>query len=180
MWSVHGSSLADHKYDRATELDAASGYKIDDTSRRARQGPRSAQNEASQVHRVQTVGILGRIHQAESPGIVEASGQRQLNQVAGARGVRIQLADRGLERGRPGRRGQFNLNGGDTDLRTVAVLARHVRSAAGIVTNKHRPQSGGNSTLGQRRYPITKLRLDRPRQSLAVQYLCRHVSLSRL
>ena len=59
--------------------------------RRQRRG--LTEHEPPEIDRVQPVRVLGRIHQLQDPPRIQPAGQRQLNDVAGAGRVRVQLGD---------------------------------------------------------------------------------------
>ena len=150
----------------AEELDAA--------LRGARQRAVLAEDELAEADRVQAVGVLGRVDQAEDLVRVDVLGERELDDEAGAVRVLVELADlRGdLVLGRVGR--QLDLDRGDPDRRAVAVLAGHVRPAARVVPDQDRAEPGDHALLGQLRDPDLQLVLDRRRRRLTVQNLRRH------
>ena len=84
--------------------------------RGARQRGGLVEDEAAEVGRVEPVGVLGRVHQFQHAVHVDALGQRQLDDVAGAGRVLVQFADDRLDLLLRGRGGQLALDGGDADL----------------------------------------------------------------
>ena len=65
---------------------------LDDAQRGARQRRRGAEHEPAEVGRVQAVGVLVRVDQLQDRVLVDALGQRQLHDVAGAGRVLVELA----------------------------------------------------------------------------------------
>ena len=97
---------------------------------------------------MQAVGILRRIDGFEHREFVEALRQRQLNDVAGARRVGVQLRDR-VEHLRLCRgRGQIPPYGRDAQLRAVAVLAGDVRTGSRVVADENRAETGHHAAIG--------------------------------
>ena len=101
-------------------------------------------------------------------------GQRQLDDVAGARRVGVQgrhvLLD--LRLGGVGR--QVHPDRGDPDLGAVLVLAVDVPPGAGVVADQDGAQAGHHALLTQRGDPGAELPLDRLGGRGAVEDLCRH------
>ena len=57
------------------------------------------EHQPAKAHRVQPIGVLARIHALQRSVLVEMLGQRQLDDVAGALGVGVQLVDGLVELG---------------------------------------------------------------------------------
>lgn len=91
---------------------------------------------------MQTIGVLGRIHQFQDTVGVDALGERELDDVAGAGRVLVQLADDRLDLLLGGGLRQFPLDRGDADLGAVAVLAVDVPAASRIVAHQEGAQTG--------------------------------------
>ena len=137
-----GDPAADHDHVRAVDLHAVVAQQLDDAVRGAGQRPGLVQHQPAEVRRVQAVGVLGRVDQLQHPVGVDALGQRELDDVAGAGRVLVELADRRLDLLLGGGGGQIAADGGDADLGAVAVLARDVPLAAGVVADQQGAQAG--------------------------------------
>ena len=76
-------------------------HELDNRARRARKrrvdGTRPPQDEPPEVHRVQPIGVLRRVDALQNGVRIDPARQRQLHDVAGARGVRVELINRGLD-----------------------------------------------------------------------------------
>jgi hypothetical protein len=110
---------------------------------------------------VQAVGVLGRVHPEQHPVRVKAGRQRQLHDVPGACGVRVQLVDRRLHLLLGGVRRQVAANAGDAHLLAVTVLARNVGAAARVVADQHGAQARHGARPRQRRHAPAEILLDR-------------------
>ena len=156
---------------------AVAAQQLDDAAWRAGQRRRLAQHQLAQVDRVQAVGVLAGVDQPEGPVVVQATGERQLHDVAGAGRVGVQPGDLGVQLGLADRCRQLDLERGDAHLGAVAVLAGDVRLAARVVPDQHGAQPRRDA-LGQKGLdPDGQVGLDGGRQGLAVQQLCGHVVL---
>ena len=80
----HRHATTDDDHLGAGDRHVVAAEQLDDAPRRARQRRRLTEHQASEVHRVQTVGVLVRVHQRQHRVRVEPLGQRQLDDVAGA------------------------------------------------------------------------------------------------
>jgi hypothetical protein len=122
-----------------------------------------------EVDRVQPVGVLGRVHGLEDDGLRHLLGQRQLDDVAGARRVGVELGDH-LEHVALGGRGrELPLDAGDADLGAVGVLGLDVPTAARVVADQQGAEAGTAPRLGERRDALGQFGADRRRGRLAVQ-----------
>ena len=172
--AADGDTAADDHDLGALDLDAVAAQQGEDAVRGAGQRGRLVQDEAAEVHRVQAVRVLVRVHQFQDAVLVDALGQRQLDDVAGAGGVLVELADDRLDLLLGGGVGQFALDGGDADLGAVAVLAGDVLLAAGVVADEDRAEAGRDALLLQRRHAGGQIGLDRGCGGLAIENLGGH------
>lgn len=140
-------------------------------------GPCSLSTSHFQAHRVQTVGVLGRIHEFQDAVRVDALGQGQLHDVTGARGVGVEFADDVLDLLLRGGVGEFALDGADTDLGAVLVLAVHVPPAARVVPDEQGSQAGGDTPGLEGRHADGEIGLDRGCGGLAIENLGSHVPI---
>jgi hypothetical protein len=101
---------------------------------------------------------------------VQAGRQRQLDDVAGARRVGVQLGDHGLDLLLGGVGRQLTANAGDTDLEAVAVLAVDVGPAAWVVPHQHRAEPRHVARCGEAAHPLFEIGLDLGRGRLPVEY----------
>src|SRR5215216_829081 len=87
-----GTSSDDADF-RTVEPDAVTAEQFDDATRSAWQRARRSQHQLAEVDRMQAVGILLRIDQCERSVVIQAAGQWQLDDIAGAGRVGVQLGD---------------------------------------------------------------------------------------
>ena len=80
-------------------------------------GAGHVEHQPAEVGRVQAVGVLGRVHRLEDGVLVDVPRQRQLDDVAGARRVGVELVDDRQDVVLGRRRRQLALDAGDADLR---------------------------------------------------------------
>ncbi len=124
----------------AVDRDVVAAHQLDTRARGARQRARLHEHQATEIARVQPVGVLARIHPLEHGELVEASRQRQLDDVAGAARVGVEFVDDGLDLSlRDGRR-KLALDARDPDLRAIAVLAGDIRGARRVVADEDRAE----------------------------------------
>lgn len=126
---------------------------------------------------MQAVRVLGRVHQLQDAVLVDALGQRELDDVAGAGGVLVELADDRLDLLLRGGGRQVALNGGDPDLGAVAVLARDVLLAARVLTDQDGAEAGRDALLPQGRHAGGQIGLDRGCGGLAIENLGGHAPI---
>src|SRR5690606_34799915 len=93
---------------------------------------------------------------------------------ARAHGIGVELVDGGLDLGLRRGLGQVDAERLDADLRAVAVLARDVPLAAGVVADQDRAEAGDDTPLPQGCHAYAELVLDRGRHRLAVENLRCH------
>ena len=100
---------------------------------------------------MQPVGVLVRVHQRQHGVRVEPLGQRQLDDVAGAGGVGVQLGDGALDvrLGRVAR--QVAPDAGDAHLGAVTMLAADVGVTARVVADEDRAEPRVHALLLQSR-----------------------------
>ena len=106
---------------------------------------------------MQPVGVLARVHALEDRVRVDSARQRQLDDVAGARVVGVQLVDDGLDLGLRRRRRQVTADRGDADLGAVAVLAGDVRPAARVVPDEDRAKTRDDAGCPQAGHPFAQV-----------------------
>src|SRR5262245_49203801 len=123
---------------------------------------------------MQPVDVLGRIDQLEDRELVDVVRQRQLDDVAGAARIGVELREVRLELGLAHVGRQIDPDRLDADLDRVTMLARDVPSAARVVTDEYRPQTGCHTGVAQARDTLPQLAFDRRRRRLAVEYPGRH------
>ena len=92
--AADGDAAADDGDVRARDRHVVPAQQLDDALGRARQRPWLAEHQLAEVDRLQAVGVLVRVDQAEHALRVQAGRQRQLHDVAGAGRVGVQLGDR--------------------------------------------------------------------------------------
>ena len=178
-----GDAPADHHDVRSAQGHAVAAEQLHDAARGARQGRGDVagdlQHQPAQVRGVQAVGVLARIHGLEHRLLVQPGGQRQLDDVAGARRVVVEPGHGGEHVGLRGGRGQVLPHRRDADLGAVAVLARHVRRRPRVLTDQQRAQARHHATLAQHRHTSGELVADGRRGRLPVEQPSRHRLLTR-
>ncbi len=140
-----------------------------DAFRSARQRAGLAEHELAQVDGLESVGILGRIDEAEYALRVQAGGQRKLDDESGAGRIGVQVRDRILDLLLRRVGWQVLADAVDPDLRAVPVLPGDVGHAARIVADQHGPQARRNPRLGEVCHPQGQIFADSPGCCLAVQ-----------
>ena len=118
-----------------------------------------AQHEAPQVGGVQAVGVLSGVDSFQDGIGVNALGQRQLDNVAGAGRVSVEAIYRLFNLGLGGGLWQLDADGGNPHLGAVGVLAGHIPHRSGILAHQDRAQPGGNTALTQGGHALGKLGL---------------------
>jgi hypothetical protein len=159
---------------RALDLHAVAAQEGEDAVRGAGQRGGLVEDEAAEVHRVEAVGVLVRVHQFEDAVLVDALGERELDDVTGAGRVLVQFPYDRLDLLLGGGGGQFALDGRDAHLRAVPVLACDVLLAAGVVPDQDRAEAGRDALLLQRRHAGGQIGLDRGCGGLAIENLGGH------
>jgi hypothetical protein len=174
---AHGDAAANHGHLSAGDLHAEPPQQHHDAVRRARQRAVLAEHQFAQVHRMQAVSVLLRVHQVQHALLVQARGQRELHDVARAGRILVELEHRlfHLRLGGVGR--QVTADRRDPDLGAVPVLARHVGVAARVVADEDRAKPGHDAPRRQRCHPLLQVRPHLRRCRLAVQNRCAHVRL---
>jgi hypothetical protein len=120
---------------------------------------------------VQAVGVLRRVDAADDRVLVEASRQRQLDDVGRAGGVVVETVDGLLDVRLRGGGGQLDANGLESDLCAVLMLGVDVPAAARVVADEHRAEPGHHAAFAERGESRGQLELDRGRRRLAVEDL---------
>ena len=91
-----GHAAAHHEHALAVQVDAVPAQQfhaaLGGAGQRGVHGAADVGHQPAQVHRVQAVGVLGRVHGLEDDVLVDVLGQRQLDDVAGAFRVVVELA----------------------------------------------------------------------------------------
>ena len=164
----------DHGDVRARDRDVVAPQQLHDAPWRAGQRSRLAEHQLAQVDRVQPVGVLGRVHPVQDGEGVQASWQRQLDQVPGALGVGVQFVDDRLDPLLGGAGGQVTADAGDAGRQAVAVLAVDVGVAARVVPHQYRAQPGYLAHRGQVGHPFPEVLLDCGGGGAAVENRRRH------
>ncbi len=100
---------------------------------------------------METVDVLGGVDQLQGPLGVQVRRQRQLHDETRTRRVCVERGDALLEEVLVDVSGVMLADGGDADLRAVAVLACDVGLAARVVTDQHGAEPGGDPLLGEAR-----------------------------
>ena len=90
-------TTADDSDAGTVDRDVVAPQQVNHAARRARERRLLAEDESSEVDRVQTVGVLGGIDPLERGVLVEMPWQRELHDVAGAAGVCVELVDGRVE-----------------------------------------------------------------------------------
>ncbi len=146
----HGETAADHYNTLAGNGDVVTLQHLDDAGggagKRGVQRAAHAEHQATEVGRVEAVGVLGGVHQLEHGVLVESGGQWKLNDVAGDGGVLVEPHNGGayLVGGRGLRK--VNTDRLDTDLGAVAVFARHIGEGAGVAAHQQGAKAGRDAT----------------------------------
>ena len=109
----------------------------DNAPGRARERSILAEDEAAEVRRMEAIGILRWIHELEGVVRVELTRQWKLDDVAGHARVGVEPSNLCIELCLGRISGQIDPDRLDTDLGAIAVLARNVRVAAGILPDEH-------------------------------------------
>ncbi len=151
------------------DLHLVAAQQMYDAARGARQRGGLVEYQPAEVGRMQPVGVLAGIDAFQCGVLVEVLRQRQLHDVAGALGVGVELVDGLVELGLADVGGQIAPYRVDAHLRTVGVLAPHVRLRAGVVADQHCAQARRASLGGQRRNPFGEVDEDLVTRGLAVQ-----------
>ncbi len=172
--AADGDAAADHDHMRAVDLHAVVTEQLDDAVRGAGQRAALVQHQSAEAHGVQPVGVLGRVHQLQDAVGVDALGERELDDVAGALGVVVELPYDRLDLLLRGGVGQLALDGGDADLGAVAVLACDVPLAARVVADEEGAQAGRDALGLQRFHADGEFGLDRGCGGLAIENLGGH------
>ncbi len=122
--------------------------------------PVDAHHQVAEVHRVEPVDVLGRIDPKQCRAVVEAGGERVLQEVGVDPVVGVEAVDDLVDIGLGGVGRQVRAVGRDADLRTVAVLEGDVGGAGRVVPDEHGPQPGFDADLQQTGHPLGQLGLD--------------------
>ncbi len=134
--AADGDAAAHHQHALAVEADAVPGEQLHAALGGARQrglhGAADVGHEPAQVHRVQAVGVLVGVHGLQDDVLVDVLGQRQLDDVAGAVRVLVELPDHGQQLLLGGVLRQVAADGRDAHLGAVLVLAADVPGAARV------------------------------------------------
>ena len=145
--AAHGDAAADRRSRRRPRSGRHTGAAV----RRCRAGctaaGRLAEYQLAEIDRLQPVGVLGRVDQVQHRLRVQAGRQRQLDDVAGAGRIRVQLGDGILDLLLGGIRGQVPADADDPDLGAVPVLAVDVGAAAGIIADQDGAEAGRDARL---------------------------------
>ncbi|MEI2697541.1 MAG: hypothetical protein V9E94_04070 [Microthrixaceae bacterium] len=110
-----------------------------------------AHDQQTQVDRVQPVGVLGRIDPQQRRPVVEAPGERVLDDERVHRRIGVQLVDRCIDLGLGCIRWQTAVYRVHADLGAVGVLHGDVLGARAVVADQDRAQTGGDSPLREPR-----------------------------
>ena len=121
---------------------------------------------------MQTIRVLRGIDTLQDGVRVDPARQRQLHDVARARGVSVELIDRGLHLLLRRVGGQIHADRLGADLGAVAVLARDVGDRSGVLAHQDRPEARDNPGLAQATHALLELRLNGGRGRGAVQDAC--------
>jgi hypothetical protein len=123
---------------------------------------------------MQAVRVLGWVHEFKDAIGVKVLGQRELDDVAGNRWIRIEPNDLGFELLLRGVLGKIHADRSDAHLRAVTVLAPYVGVRAGIVSDEDCAEPGRNPPLLQARNASREVVLNGSRRCLAIKSYCRH------
>ena len=148
-------------------------HEFNDRARRARQGrvdgTRAPQDEAPEVHRVQTVRVLRGVDTLQNGVRVDPARQRQLHDVARAGRVRVELINRSLHLFLRGVGRQVHTDRLSADFRTVTVLTGDVGDGPGVLAHEDRAETRDDPGLAQTINAFLQLRLDRGSCRLSIQ-----------
>src|SRR5688572_23024346 len=120
---------------------------------------------------MQPVRVLRRVDTADDRVLVDASRQRQLDDVGRAGGVVVEPVHGLLHVGLRGGGGQLDADRLEPDLRAVLVLGVDVPAAARVVPDEHRAEPRYHAALSEGGESSAQLGLDRGRRRLAVEDL---------
>ena len=159
--ATDGDAAADHADLGAVELDVVRAQELDDAARRAGQRRVGHVHEPAEVDRVQAVGVLGRVDELD--GAVArrgdcGSGSWTMKPVQAGSSLRSVI--RSSRNSWVMSAGWCVLDRGDSDLVAVAVLARDVRLAAGVVADQDGAESGRDAVLGEPGNAVLEVGLD--------------------
>ena len=172
--AADGEAPPDDDHVTTLDLDAVPLEQHLDTDRSAGSGAGLAHHQAAEVHGVQAVGILGRVHRQQHLAVVEAGGDRVLHQI----GVHVRV---GVERGHLGQHVGLGRGGGEMAVERchpyrLAVLVFHVHVAGrrAVVSHQDGAQPRRGSPGDEGGGPLPHLGPKLRRHPLAIQHLCRH------
>src|SRR5487761_973143 len=167
--AADGDPAADDGDVRPGDRHVVAAHQLYDPARRAGQRSPLAEYQPAQVERVQAVGVLARIDPVQDPLRVDVVRQRQLDEIAGAGGIAVQLVDRSLHLLLAGVGRQGPTDAGEPDLGTVAVLAVHVDPAARVVADQDGAETRNDAAGRERGHPPGDIGPDVGGDGLAVQ-----------
>ena len=136
------------------ELNAEAAQKVQTAVRGARQGRLLVEHELAQVDWVQAIGILGGVNALEDGVFIQVLGQRQLDDIAGAGIISVELIDDGLEFFLRDIGRQVLADGVDAELFAVAVLHLHIGLGAGVFADQDGGEARGNPLVLQRGHAL--------------------------
>jgi hypothetical protein len=126
---------------------------------------------------VQAVRVLGLVHPLQHAELVEALGQRQLDDVGVAGRVGVELRDGRLDLLLRRVLRQAAVDRADAHLGAVAVLHRHVGVRAGIVADQDRAEAWHDAVPGEYAHPLGQVLAELLRGQPAVQNRRRHETI---
>ena len=142
---------------------------VDDAAGRARHRGVLAHDQATEVDRVQSVGVLCGVDAHERRAVVEPRRERVLHDERIDGGVGVQLVDGRLDVGLGGVVRQTAVDRGHADLCAVRVLHRDVLRTRPVVADEDRSEARSDATLGQRRDAVGHVVLERRGQGVSVE-----------
>ena len=117
---------------------------------------------------MQAVRVLRRVDAFQNRRLVDAFGQRQLDDVRRADGVGVQTPDGGRDLVEAGGCRQVLADGADADVGAIAPLAGYLSEGAGVLPDQQHAQAWDDPARGERHDPSPELFLQFRRACRAV------------
>ncbi len=118
---------------------------------------------------MQPVGVLGRVDPQQGCAVVEALGERVLDDERVDRRVGVQFVDRCVHLGLGGVRRKPPVDRMHAHLGAVGVLHPDVLGARAVVAHQDRAQTGGDTPLGERGDASCHVGLEVVREPVSVE-----------
>ena len=152
--ATHGHAAADDHGFGAVKFNAEAAQQVQAAVRGAGQGCILVEHELAQVDGVQAVGILFGVDALEDGVFIQVLRQRELDDVAGAGVIGVELINDGLEFFLRNIGRQVLADGVDSELFAVAVLHFHIGLGAGVFADQDGGEAGRNPLVLQRGHAL--------------------------